>query len=203
MGWRQLEDGWRLYLGNRRLRSGVETCLLGSWQSRPGLEWRFARRRQSLHLFACSARCRYEQLPYLPSDAYSTGEVLFAMNEAGNLPTGSATYKRGLSFLLNTQAADGSWHVKSRIYHPYPVSPPYFETGFPYGHDQFISAAATSWAIMAISRSLPKRSLPPYTNAGNRFLPKCESNPSQRDPYRLTRMPGRTRKQDRGVDSMP
>jgi hypothetical protein len=88
------------------------------------------------------------------------------MNEAGNLPTGSATYKRGLSFLLNTQAADGSWHVKSRIYHPYPVSPPYFETGFPYGHDQFISAAATSWAIMAISRSLPKRSLPPYTNAG-------------------------------------
>ena len=35
---------------------------------------------------------------------------------------------------------DGSWHVVSRLHPPAPVSPPYFETGHPYGHDQFISS---------------------------------------------------------------
>jgi hypothetical protein len=28
---------------------------------------------------------------------------------------------------------------------------PYFESGFPYGHDQWISASATAWATVAIS----------------------------------------------------
>jgi hypothetical protein len=31
---------------------------------------------------------------------------------------------------------------------------PYFESGFPYGHDQWISAAATAWASMAISAGM-------------------------------------------------
>ena len=113
----------------------------------------------------------WSQLPHLTSDAYSTGEALFAINEAGNVPVGSVAYKKGISFLLKTQAEDGSWHVKSRIYHPYPISPPYFETGFPYSHDQFVSTAGTSWAVMALSRSLPKRSLPPF-GSGLALLPR-------------------------------
>jgi hypothetical protein len=28
---------------------------------------------------------------------------------------------------------------------------PYFESAFPYGHDQWISAAATNWAAMALT----------------------------------------------------
>jgi hypothetical protein len=52
-----------------------------------------------------------------------------------------------VKYLLNTQAADGSWHVKSRSI----WVQPYFESGFPYGHDQWISAAGTSWATMALS----------------------------------------------------
>ena len=28
---------------------------------------------------------------------------------------------------------------------------PYFESGFPHGHDQWISQAGTSWAAMALS----------------------------------------------------
>jgi hypothetical protein len=28
---------------------------------------------------------------------------------------------------------------------------PYFESGFPYGKDQFISAAASNWATMALA----------------------------------------------------
>jgi len=35
---------------------------------------------------------------------------------------------------------------------------PYFETGFPHGRDQFISAAATSWAVMALAHTLNTKS---------------------------------------------
>jgi hypothetical protein len=28
---------------------------------------------------------------------------------------------------------------------------PYFESGFPYGHDQWISQAGTAWAAMALT----------------------------------------------------
>jgi hypothetical protein len=48
---------------------------------------------------------------------------------------------------LKTQRADGSWYVQSRAI----AFQPYFETGFPYGKDQFISAAATNWATMALA----------------------------------------------------
>src|SRR5207248_1486643 len=65
-------------------------------------------------------------------------------------------------FLLSAQAPDGSWHVVSRMLPPAPVSPPYFETGYPYGHDQFISSMAASWAVMAFTRALgPARKLEP------------------------------------------
>jgi hypothetical protein len=33
---------------------------------------------------------------------------------------------------------------------------PYFESGFPYEHDQWISASATAWASMALSLSEPR-----------------------------------------------
>jgi uncharacterized protein len=34
------------------------------------------------------------------------------------------------------------------------VSPPYFEAGYPYGHDQFLSALAADWAVMALARAI-------------------------------------------------
>jgi hypothetical protein len=86
------------------------------------------------------------QLPSLPSDAYATGEVLVALNEAAGIEAGDPAYQRGVQFLLNTQLADGSWHVRSRAL----AFQPYFESGFPHGHDQWISAAATNWAAMAL-----------------------------------------------------
>lgn len=88
------------------------------------------------------------------SDAYSTGQALVALHDAGAIPTSDAAWQRGLDFLVSTQAADGSWHVASRLRPPAPVSPPYFETGYPYGHDQFISTMGASWAVMAFSRAL-------------------------------------------------
>jgi ankyrin repeat protein len=46
--------------------------------------------------------------------------------------------------------------VRTRMLSPAGVSPPYFETGFPYGHDQFLSTDATCWAAMALMLALPE-----------------------------------------------
>jgi ankyrin repeat protein len=97
----------------------------------------------------------WTQLPAMTSDAYATGEVLSALHEAAGIPVSDPAYQRGVRFLLKAQEADGSWHVNSRLHPPAPVSPPYFETGFPYKHDQFVSAMATSWAAAALLHALP------------------------------------------------
>ena len=102
------------------------------------------------------------------SDAYSTGEALVALHDSGSVPANDPNWLRGLQFLLDTQKPDGSWHVASRQVSPVQVSPPYFESGYPYGHDQFISLMAGSWAIMAFSDALSPTqdvSLPPLPEA--------------------------------------
>jgi hypothetical protein len=88
----------------------------------------------------------WAQLNTLESDAYATGQSLYALNQAGQLKVDDAVYQKGISFLLNTQFDDGSWKVQSRSY---PVIP-FVETGFPHGKNQFISAAGTNWATMAL-----------------------------------------------------
>jgi ankyrin repeat protein len=89
----------------------------------------------------------WAQLPTMGSDAYATGEALYSLHLAGKMPTSDPMYQNGVRYLLRTQATDGSWHIKARSL---PVQP-YFESGFPYGHDQWISAAGTSWAAMALA----------------------------------------------------
>lgn len=89
----------------------------------------------------------WSQLAKLESDAYATGSVLVALHQAGELPVKDEVYQRGLEFLLKTQQADGSWHIKTRS-NPFQT---YFESGFPHGKDQWISSAGTSWATMALA----------------------------------------------------
>jgi len=89
----------------------------------------------------------WAQLASIPSDAYATGQALVALKEAGALPSTSPPYKRGVAFLLRTQLEDGSWYVKSRAM-PFQ---PFFESGFPHGHDQWVSMAASNWATMALA----------------------------------------------------
>jgi hypothetical protein len=86
------------------------------------------------------------QLPSLASDAYATGQALVALRESGALAVTDSAYKRGVEYLLSTQLEDGSWYVRTRAI-PFQ---PYFESGFPHGHDQWISAAATNWATRAL-----------------------------------------------------
>jgi len=89
------------------------------------------------------------QLPGYASDAYSTGEAVFALHEA------NTDSPKGIRFLISKQASDGTWHVRTRMLSPAMVSPPYFETGFPYEKDQFISYAGSAWATMALLSTLP------------------------------------------------
>lgn len=89
----------------------------------------------------------WNQLPEMVSDAYATGQALYALNAAGNMAVSSPVYQKGVDYLLRTQAPDGSWHVETRAI----WLQPYFESGFPYGRDQFISAAGSAWAVMALT----------------------------------------------------
>ena len=88
------------------------------------------------------------------SDPYSTGQALVALHDSGEVPITDAHWQRGIDWLLKTQAADGSWHTATRLYPPAPLSPPYFESGLPYGHDQFLSAQGSAWAVMALADAL-------------------------------------------------
>jgi N-acyl-D-amino-acid deacylase len=83
-------------------------------------------------------------------DAYATGQSLFALCVAGVPPTDDA-YKKGVAFLLGTQYQDGTWLVRT---HSFPIQR-YFESGFPFGRNQWISTAGTSWAALAIAQTLP------------------------------------------------
>lgn len=88
----------------------------------------------------------WSQLATLESDSYATGQVLFALYETGQVKVEDPAFQKGISFLLKTQYEDGSWKVKSRSI-PF-VS--FVENGFPHEKDQFISAAGTNWATMAL-----------------------------------------------------
>jgi hypothetical protein len=83
-------------------------------------------------------------------DAYATGLSLYALHVAGVAPA-DETYRKGVAFLLGTQYQDGAWLVRT---HSFPLQR-YFESGFPFGRHQWISAAGTSWATLAIARTLP------------------------------------------------
>ncbi len=86
------------------------------------------------------------QLSSMASDAYATGQALVALRESGAIAVTDPAYKRAVEYLLSTQLEDGSWYVRSRAI-PFQ---PYFESGFPHGHHQWISAAATNWATRAL-----------------------------------------------------
>jgi hypothetical protein len=82
-------------------------------------------------------------------DAYATGQALYALHAAGMPATGPA-YRKAATYLLRTQLEDGTWYVRSRAI----AIQPFFESGFPHGKDQFISMAATSWAVIGLAYGL-------------------------------------------------
>jgi hypothetical protein len=86
------------------------------------------------------------QTDHLPCDAYATGEALWALHESGMAPS-DLVYSRGVDYLLRTQQENGTWHVVTRAF----TFQPYFESSFPYGHDQWISQAGSAMAVIALT----------------------------------------------------
>ncbi len=93
----------------------------------------------------------WAQLTSLDSDAYATGTVLVALNQAGGMATADPVYRNGLRFLLGRQLDDGSWHVRTRST---PIQT-YYDSGYPHSEDQFISITAAGWATTALALALP------------------------------------------------
>lgn len=89
----------------------------------------------------------WSQLPGMGTDAYATGQALYSLAASGVVAPADEVYQKGLRYLLRSQAEDGSWEVQTRSI----WLQPYFESGFPYGHNQWISVAGTAWATMALS----------------------------------------------------
>ncbi len=95
----------------------------------------------------------WSQRQELGSDAYATATTLWALAESGVVKPGDEVYRKGVGYLLSTQHEDGSWFVASRAVR----FQPYFEGGFPYADDQWISSMATAWATNALALALPEK----------------------------------------------
>jgi hypothetical protein len=93
----------------------------------------------------------WAQLPTLESDAYATGQALYTLARFAKDPGTDPAWRRGLRFLLERQEEDGTWHVARRAF---PFQPT-MNSGFPHHRDSWISAAATSWAVLALTQVLP------------------------------------------------
>jgi ankyrin repeat protein len=93
----------------------------------------------------------WSQVPGTPSDAYATGQAVYALRVAAGINHSHPVVERALRYLLQTQLEDGTWHVHRRAF---PFQPT-MNSGFPHGRDSWISAAGTSWAVMALG--LPER----------------------------------------------
>jgi ankyrin repeat protein len=93
----------------------------------------------------------WRQREGLPTDAYATGQSLYVLAKAGGVAPTASAYQRGVQYLLATQSREGAWLVTSRS----PKFQAFFNSGFPYSGNQWISAWATGWATMALAQAAP------------------------------------------------
>ena len=82
----------------------------------------------------------WSQLPTLASDAYATGQSVYALRVALGMNVMNPAIEKGQRYLLQTQLDDGTWYVRRRAF---PFQPT-MKSGFPHGKDSWISAAASS-----------------------------------------------------------
>jgi ankyrin repeat protein len=111
----------------------------------------------------------WSQLPKLGSDVWATGQALVALRIAGRVQSTDPVYQRGIDYLLRTQFDDGSWYVQSRAW---PFQPS-FDSGFPFGRDQWISAGATAWVTMALLLSVEPTE-PPIVKNNVDYWPRSD-----------------------------
>lgn len=121
----------------------------------------------------------WAQLPSLSSDAYSTGKALYALRVVYGTTDYTDTFRRGIRYLRRTQQPDGTWHVATRSF----AIQPLIETGFPHSRDQWISAAATSWASIALLMDTERPAELPV-NLSSKQTPSSQSAPASQSAPR-------------------
>jgi ankyrin repeat protein len=143
----------------RRAREWLRTARAEANEDRTfrllGLKWAGAsqaQRRKAVDELRAEQRPDggWAQLASLQSDAYATGQALYALQVAGGVPVTDPVYQRGVQFLLRTQEEDGSWFVTKRAI---PANN-YFNSAFPHGESQYASFNATCWATMALMQTI-------------------------------------------------
>ena len=92
----------------------------------------------------------WSQLDDGSSDAYATGQALYALRQSG-LAISDDRFQQGCRYLVKTAKPDGSWHVVTRS----KAIQKYFETDFPHEKSQFISICGTCWAVLSLAELLP------------------------------------------------
>ncbi|HEY4289368.1 MAG TPA: prenyltransferase/squalene oxidase repeat-containing protein [Puia sp.] len=98
----------------------------------------------------------WSQLPTMTSDAYATGQALYALSESNTIQPQDPAYQKGVSWLLKHQDESGAWIVETRAF----SIQPFFNSDFPpYDENQYISASATNWAALALLNALPDQAL--------------------------------------------
>ena len=85
------------------------------------------------------------QLAHMSGDAYATATALVALRRAG-LATTNKAHQKGVQYLIDSQLDDGAWFVQTRSK---PLQK-FFDNGDHGGKSQFISFAATNWAVLAL-----------------------------------------------------
>ncbi len=87
----------------------------------------------------------WSQVESAKSDAYATGQALYALAEAGVKP-GDEAVRRAQSFLAGTQREDGGWAMVSRAI---------MRDGKPPKNLEPITHAGSAWAVLGLVRSSP------------------------------------------------
>jgi squalene-hopene/tetraprenyl-beta-curcumene cyclase len=87
------------------------------------------------------------------SDAYATGQALYALAEAGVKP-GDEGVRRAQAFLARAQRPDGAWAMVSRAI---------LSNGKPATNLEPITHAGSAWAVMGLARSAPGGAKPAGT----------------------------------------
>jgi N-acyl-D-amino-acid deacylase len=85
------------------------------------------------------------QLAHMSGDAYATATALVTLRRAG-LATTNKAHQKGVQYLIDSQLDDGAWFVQTRSK---PLQK-FFDNGDHGGKSQFISFAATNWAVLAL-----------------------------------------------------
>ncbi|MBK7930719.1 MAG: ankyrin repeat domain-containing protein [Bryobacterales bacterium] len=150
-GWagRKAEFTERIERAKGWLESAVATTTYDEAELLLGLVWTDSKKAEAVRqrLIALQrADGGWAQKAEMAPDAYATGLALYALREGGMAVT-HPVYGKGVEYLRRTQLADGSWFVASRA----PKFQPYFQSGFPHDHDQWISAIATAYAVRAMA----------------------------------------------------